>query len=544
MTIRRPLLSGSVAAALVFVVLSTASPLSAAPKIQFGNEGFAVENGALKCQLAYPLPINAAKAKDSILEKTVSETAATLTYKGGGRINLGVLNDEITLKVSGMPEDTRNLFFSLKVGTSSVAGGQWKFEDKTGNFPAEKTGGQIHQGDAKSFSILPVTGPGVTFTLPSRAFQQLMDLRQFQTQEFFWQCWLPLASGTETLKLKISEAGAGSTNSTDPTPAPATTEAKKPEQDRQSYGQLSGMPAEKASGTRILKWKDGKKAAYLLGFDDNGNSHLTTVIPELEKRKMVGNFYINPGGALFKRNQAKWEQAAKSPYVALHNHTFLHSGTQNAQEFEADLVKTSEAIRAMTSHLKEPRIIAFRTPGGVPWKVSKPEVKTILTKYHMVDRPWLDGPPLTMKTLPPVLASVDTALAKGWTGFMDFHGVGGDPNSCPSEFLTALLDKLDEHRDDIWITDTVSWFQYQDERKNAELKVLQSDAAQVRASLTCSLDPVYYNHPLTVAIAVPPSWKSCTITQGGKTQKADAAGGEIRFDAVPGGDEIVIKPQG
>jgi Polysaccharide deacetylase. len=542
MIVRSSLLSGNISAALAIVPLSAASPAFAAPTLKFSNEGLTVEEGSLKCQLAYPLPINSAKAKDSISEKTVSETTATLTYKGGGRIDLGILNGEVTLKLSGIPQDTRNLFFSMKVDTASVAGGEWKFDDKAGNFPAEKTGGQIHQGDAKSFAITPASGPGITLTLPARSFQQLMDLRQFQTKEFFWQCWLPLAAGTDTLSLKIGEAAAGSAKPTEPTPAPEAAEAKKSEPDRQSYGQLSGMPPEKKSGTRILKWQDGKQAAYLLGFDDNGESHLTTVIPELEKRKMVGNFYINPGGALFKRNQAKWEQAAKSPYVALHNHTFLHSGTQNAQEFEADLVKTSEAIRAMTPHLKEPRITAFRTPGGVPWKVSKPEVKTILTKYHMVDRAWLDGPPLTMKTLPPVLASVDTALEKGWTGFMDFHGVGGDPNSCPAEFLTALLDKLDEHREQFWITDTVSWFQYQDERKNAELKVMKSDATEVRASLTCSLDPVYYNYPLTVAIEVPTSWKACTITQGGKTQKADATNGEIRFDAVPGSDEIVIKP--
>lgn len=528
--------------ALAVSALAVGGPLSAAPVLKLTDSGVLVENGAVKTTLAYPETNSISKAKGKILGKSVTESAATLSYKDGGKIDVSIAGNDITYKVTSLPADTDQLSFTASFAIATLNGGQWRFDEKSGAYPAEKTGGQFAQGNAVTFSVMPSSGAGLAFTLPASAYQQLMDMRQFQLKDFYWQCWVPFKAGTSSFTIKVSEVAGGSMPPVAEKPAAPAVE-KKPAQDRQSYGQASGYPADKQSGTRILKWQGGKQAAYLLGFDDNGASHLTTVIPELEKRKMAGSFYINPGGALFKRNQAEWEKAAKSPYVHLCNHTFLHSGTQNATEFEADLVKTTDAILALTPHLKKERIIAFRTPGGVPWKVDKKDVATILSKYHMVDRPWLDGPPLTMKTLEPVLVSVDTALANGGTGFMDYHGVGGDPNACPLEQFTKLLDKLDEHRDKFWITDVVSWFQYIEERKKSELKVISSDASQVRVFLTTTVDTAYYNLPLTVAVEVPANWDGCKITQGGKSWEAKAEGGEVRFDAIPGGGEIVIQPK-
>lgn len=542
---------------LAILLLSSGAPLLAAtPVTKIADQGLIIENGGLKWTLAFPVPVNAAKQKGKILEKALTETGAMLKYADDGRIDVGILNGEITFKISGMPADTESLNFTMTMESSVVAEGKWQFDEKAGTFPTAQTAGQIAQGHFKSFSATPPAGTGLTFTVPAPSFQQLMDLRQFQRKEFFWQCWIPFKPGTANLAIKVSESTGGSAAATNPYPAPLTAEPKKPAPDRQSYGQAKGVPPEKKSGTRILKWKDGKQAVFLLGFDDSSPSHLNTVIPELEKRKMVGNFYINPGGNWYKGQQAKWEQAVKSPYVVIHNHTLLHNGMQTVADLEVDLQKTNEIIYALTPHLKNPRIIAFRTPGGVPWKIAKPELATLLAKYHMVDRPWLDGPPLTMKELPPILATVDTALANGGTGFVDFHGVGGDANVAPTEWFTALLDKLDQHREQIWITDTVSWFQYQDERKKSELKVIHSDDTQVRSSLTCSLDPALYDLPPTVAVEVPPSWKECRITQGNKTWQAKPASGEVflmrsrdrkrssssQCKQAPGDDASVLPP--
>src|SRR6266550_2966962 len=79
-----------------------------------------------------------------------------------------------------------------------------------------------------------------------------------------------------------------------------------------------------AAETRILKWKDGKSACFLLAFDDSAASQLKNVVPELEKRKIVGTFYLVTGNSLYASLKTKWEAAAKSRYVVVANHTFTH----------------------------------------------------------------------------------------------------------------------------------------------------------------------------------------------------------------------------
>src|SRR5436190_2255658 len=69
----------------------------------------------------------------------------------------------------------------------------------------------------------------------------------------------------------------------------------------------------KEAETQVLKWKDGKKAAFMLGFDDSAPSQLEHVVPELDKRKIVGNFYLVTGNKLYASLKRRWEDAAKSP---------------------------------------------------------------------------------------------------------------------------------------------------------------------------------------------------------------------------------------
>lgn len=88
------------------------------------------------------------------------------------------------------------------------------------------------------------------------------------------------------------------------------------------------------AGTQVLKWKDGKQAVFLLAFDDSAPSQLRNVIPELEKRKLVGTFYLVTGDGLYLNLRPKWEAAAKSSSVVIANHTFTHKGATNAAELD------------------------------------------------------------------------------------------------------------------------------------------------------------------------------------------------------------------
>ncbi len=296
--------------------------------------------------------------------------------------------------------------------------------------------------------------------------------------------------------------------------------------------------------TTVLKWKDGKKAVFLLMFDDSAPSAMNTVIPELKKRGMTGTFYVVPGGDPFKVAQKAWETELPGPDIVYANHTFTHKGATTAEQLDEELAKCNEGIAKCFPGLKQPRLISFGKPGGVPWTVSKEEVSAALAKYHLVDRPPFKGFPINFKTTEELLALVDAALAKGEMEYHVFHGVGGDWLVTPLGVFHALLDKLAAHKDELWVTDAISWHQYAAERKSAEVKVLEAGKDRIRVRLTSREDPAFYDLPLTLSTQVPPDWKQCRVTQGGTSTTVSAADGFVRYPAVPGAEEITIQPVG
>jgi hypothetical protein len=306
---------------------------------------------------------------------------------------------------------------------------------------------------------------------------------------------------------------------------------------------LSGAEPKAAdSGTQILKWKDGKKAVFMLAFDDSAPSQLKNVVPELEKRKLIGTFYLVTGNKLWDSLKTKWEEAAKSPAVVVANHTFTHRGAITPEELDEELAKCNEVLYQLHPERKKPRLLGFGKPGGVPWTVTNEQVQDALKKHHLTDRPPFYGPPIHQKSASEMIAVVDAALTKGEMGHLDFHGVGGDWLVTPSEWFTALLDKLEASRDQLWITDTVSWHQYVTERQSAEVKVLQSDKERVRLELSCQANPALYDLPLTLSTKVPSHWKYCLVVQGANKASLPVQEGAVQYSALPGGGEIIIQP--
>jgi hypothetical protein len=300
--------------------------------------------------------------------------------------------------------------------------------------------------------------------------------------------------------------------------------------------------------TRVAKWKDDKAAVFLLMFDDSVNSHLTNVVPELKKRGMVGTFYINPGAAWYKAKVDVWEKEIPATGMVYGNHTLTHAGAKDAAQLEAELAGCDAAIAKAFPALKTPRLVSFGRPGvkKEQWLVTDEEVKQALAKHHLVERPNIGGriAGVTQKTGEEILKLADKALEGGGVEQILFHGVGGDWLSIAQPEFLALLDGLDARKDRLWVTDPVSAHQYETERAGAEAKALEAGAAKIRVSLACKADPALYDLPLTLVTRIPAAWKQCQVTQGKTKATVTAAQGEIRYDARPGAEEIVIQPAG
>lgn len=295
--------------------------------------------------------------------------------------------------------------------------------------------------------------------------------------------------------------------------------------------------------TRVLKWKDGKRAVFMVEFDDSAPSHLEFAIPALKNRGLPGTFYINPGNGPYKSHQAAWEREASSPGIELANHTFSHIGAPSVEEFDREIAEANEVIDRLYPHRPASRLRDWARP-GVPreqWKISEAEIQSVLAKYHMIERPPFFGPPFSIKTTGEMIDWVDGAIAAGEMRHLAFHGVGGDWHSAPINYFLALLDKLEACADQLWVTDPLSYHKYETERRTASVSVVESTASSVRLSLTSESDPHFYDQPLTLVTTVPDSWKRVTITQGKSRQTRTAKNGLVQFDALPGGGEIVLK---
>ncbi len=295
------------------------------------------------------------------------------------------------------------------------------------------------------------------------------------------------------------------------------------------------------SQTVVLKWKEGKQAVFLLEFDDSAPSHLQKALPELRKHKMVGTFYINPGNPPYKGLKDEWEKASLEPEVELANHTYTHIGATSPEQLDEQLRLCNEVIEKAYPNRKHPRLISFGRPGGVPWTVTEEQKKALLDKYHLVERPDFHGYPFQYKTREAVLALVDKALAEGEMGHHDCHGVGGDWLVTPMDVFTALLDKLEANRERIWITDPVSWHKYHTEREGAKVTVISTVGDSISLRLESRVDPEFYDMPLTLETRVPAGWTECTVIQGANRSTAKVSNGVVRYSALPGGGEIVIR---
>lgn len=302
-------------------------------------------------------------------------------------------------------------------------------------------------------------------------------------------------------------------------------------------------PKETSPGeATVLKWKDGKTAVFLLEFDDSCETHVKNAIPELRRLGMVGTFYVNPGNGPFQNQRSAWEKEIPLTGMEYGNHTFKHKGAPSLEVVDEDMALCNAAILSYFPDRKQPRLISFGRPGGVPWTISPEENAALLKKYNLVERPSFSGYPFHAKTKDDVLKLVDNAIAKGEMGHHDFHGVGGDWHSTPMDIFLALLDKLDACKDAVWVTDPVSYHKYLTERKGAELQVVQNAANRITLRLTCNTDPALYDLPLTLRTKVPADWKACSVTQGQSKTNVEVADGAIQYTAAPVTGEIVILP--
>ena len=278
-------------------------------------------------------------------------------------------------------------------------------------------------------------------------------------------------------------------------------------------------------------------------FDDGEPTHLQNAIPELQKRGLIGTFFLNPGAKWY--NKDAWENEIPRTRMELANHSMHHTGATSVAEAEAELGGCQEILLRLYPERKIPRLIALSYPGGSPWMLSEEEKAVMQKKFNLLRRPVADAHVcgVHLNTPAEMIGMVDRALANGSMEYLIFHGVGGDWLSVSLEDFAQALDAVAANRDALWVTDPVSVHKYAVERDSAQIHTLEKTDSLIRLSLQAVDDPLY-DEPLTLISSVPSTWTSCLLQQGERSKTLSITQSTITFEALPNGPEIILHDKG
>lgn len=319
--------------------------------------------------------------------------------------------------------------------------------------------------------------------------------------------------------------------------------------------------------SKVLKWKNGKAGVFYLAFDDSCVSQVDNAIPALIERGLIGTFYINPGTKAFADRRDAWETWIPKADMVYGNHTFTHAGAPGLEIFKDELQRCQKALELLLPNEKTPRLISFARP-GVPaekWQITNAEKDQALIMHNLIQRPPYFGPPFNIRTRKQLISVIDSAVNDGALGHIDLHGVGGDWHIIDMDDYIAVLDKLAANKENLWITDPLSYHKYMTERSAAIINdispYIRPDnypdlrfKQEISISLSCrsnsslpgqELIPYHstlYDMPLTLSTEVPISWETVKISQNNQTTVQNVKNNTVCYNALPDCGKILIQP--
>jgi hypothetical protein len=312
------------------------------------------------------------------------------------------------------------------------------------------------------------------------------------------------------------------------------------------------VPLPYTEGTvRIAKWKDDKKAALLIQFDDSTPGQATLGVPAMNKRGLIGTWYVNPGGEYYLQHKNVWTTEAPAGNQELANHTMTHTGASNYDEVVYEVGAASKAIWQIRKEEDFASLIAFNRGGGTSW--NEDDLKKVLEEYKNIDRLSYTGVKIIAKTIPigsnadAMYELIPIAIKDSIICSLHFHGISDDNDGDDSgngavwivEFEN-FLDRVVAIKDEVWNTGYISMYKYTIERRNADVKLAQYSDEKYGVSLKSTTDDKYYNEALTILVYLPSDWKSCRVKYPAEEVTYPLSNGLLMIDVLPNSPEIII----
>jgi hypothetical protein len=316
-----------------------------------------------------------------------------------------------------------------------------------------------------------------------------------------------------------------------------------------------GCSEEQYGNPQVMRFKDGKRAAFSMHFDDSMESQVENALPLLNARGFVGTFFVNPGSERYEKYRRVWEVECPAHGHELADHTMTHHDVTSYAQADYEIGECARIIRGVYGGA--PRLIPYITPGGVLWEISDAQLSELLDKHELFLTPRTHGcypsSHFTDITIP-VLDAIDRAV---WAQ-LGFHGIGGEWLSTDVADLVRLLDYLDANRDLVWVATTSDAYKYQQERETiASVSLTNATSTGFSVELQCDEGRIntfgrpfadLYDQPLTLRVSVPGSWRAFTATQGPTFRRYGVVedGGRrfAQFDALPKVGNVEVRVVG
>jgi peptidoglycan/xylan/chitin deacetylase (PgdA/CDA1 family) len=325
-------------------------------------------------------------------------------------------------------------------------------------------------------------------------------------------------------------------------------------------------PAEHGQAHLCL-WHDDRLAAFSFTIDDNCAPYHAWWLEQGEKYGFKFTWFVITGLVNTGGYWGTWDgwKTLKAAGHDIQSHTVTHLGGSGKPEWKGVNWEYADSIRQIEENLPGHKVLALAYPGG---KNTKMNSREIAAKYYIAGRGTAGilngansidyfnihatGGVHVRDDDKSLWANARNLLDKsryrgrqyrGWAVHLS-HGV----KAAQKEALGKIFEFLKANREKLWVGIFANVAKYGQERDTATLKVTRADDAEVRFTLTDTVDDKLFDQPLTIKIRVKNTWKTVTATQGDKPIEAtviEHAGGRFALvHAVPDRGEVILAPGG
>ena len=293
---------------------------------------------------------------------------------------------------------------------------------------------------------------------------------------------------------------------------------------------------------RIAKWQGDRVGAFALTFDDGQREQVTLAGPMLDALGIKATFVINPGktpaqtGESWNGSWDEWRAMAKNGHE-IGNHSMTHTNFAQVKDegLEEEIVVAQKRIE---QEIGQPCITFC-----YPFNAETPASRVVVKRTHAVAtdtrRKAYGGKDFTADK---ANAWVDEAIAKKDLVVAMIHGI--DTGYLPFTGRAVFKDHLDYLKSkeaQVWIAPFGVVDRYRQQREAAKLEA-KPGAHQAIFTLTCPLDPKFYNVSLTVVIACGSTPKTPVAKRDGASEPTPVSihGDALHCEVVPGPGLVTV----